>query len=61
MMLYLDEIINCFVCAANNLCAVLDCEYVCRSSLEGGACACPDGKKLANNSRTCIGNRITVL
>ena len=44
--------------AANSLCASLDCEYVCRSSLEGGSCACPDGKKLANDSRSCIGKDI---
>ena len=44
------------VFTATTLCSSLGCEYDCRSSLEGGVCVCPEGKKVANDSRTCIGN-----
>lgn len=40
---------------ATTLCSSLLCEHECRSSLEGGVCVCPEGKKVANDSRTCIG------
>ena len=48
----------CIFCllSATTLCSSLGCEYDCRSSLEGGVCVCPEGKKVANDSRTCIGN-----
>jgi low density lipoprotein-related protein 2 len=36
------------------LCASLGCEFSCRPSLEGGACSCPIGKKVGNDSRSCI-------
>jgi len=35
-------------------CASLGCDHACRSSLEGGVCFCPNGKKVANDSRSCI-------
>merc|ERR1719352_636765 len=39
---------------SNSLCASLGCEFSCRPSLEGGACSCPVGKKVSNDSRSCI-------
>ena len=50
---------NPFLVTATTLCSSLGCEYECRSSLEGGICVCPEGKKVANDSRTCIGKIIT--
>ena len=44
-----------FSFTATTLCSSLGCEHECRSSLEGGICVCPEGKKVANDSRTCIG------
>ena len=41
--------------AAKTLCGSLGCEHECKSSLEGGVCTCPQGKKLANDTKTCIG------
>jgi len=32
----------------------LQCEDDCRASLEGGACTCPKGKKVADDGRTCV-------
>ncbi|XP_060535234.1 low-density lipoprotein receptor-related protein 2 [Cylas formicarius] len=34
-------------------CPSLGCEYKCQASLTGGSCACPDGKVLAGDNRTC--------
>ncbi|CAA9998006.1 unnamed protein product [Nesidiocoris tenuis] len=45
-----DEVVAC----SNSNCMALDCEYKCQSSLNGGACYCPEGKRVANDSRTCI-------
>jgi len=39
---------------SNSLCSSLGCEFECRSSLEGGTCTCPVGKKVGNDSRSCI-------
>ena len=47
-----------FSFTATTLCSSLGCEHECRSSLEGGICVCPEGKKVANDSRTCIGKII---
>lgn len=41
--------------SAKNLCSSLGCEYSCKSSLEGGTCVCPKGMKVANDSRSCVG------
>uniref|UniRef100_A0A3B4B3M5 Low density lipoprotein receptor-related protein 2b n=1 Tax=Periophthalmus magnuspinnatus TaxID=409849 RepID=A0A3B4B3M5_9GOBI len=35
-------------------CSTLSCEYVCHPSPQGGACYCPDGFIVANDSRTCV-------
>ncbi|CAG2063656.1 unnamed protein product, partial [Timema podura] len=35
-------------------CSSLGCEYKCQASLTGGACYCPEGRKVANDSRSCI-------
>ncbi|KAK0132820.1 Low-density lipoprotein receptor-related protein 2 [Merluccius polli] len=35
-------------------CAALSCEYRCHSSPQGGACYCPDGFIVANDSRSCV-------
>ena len=40
---------------ATTLCTSLNCEHDCKSSLEGGVCTCPKGKKVANDSKSCIG------
>ncbi|CAH1397949.1 unnamed protein product [Nezara viridula] len=40
-------------CSTSN-CNTLSCEYKCQASLNGGTCYCPEGKKIANDSRTCI-------
>ena len=45
-----------YLFAAKSLCSTLGCEHECVPSLEGGVCICPEGKKVANDSRTCIGN-----
>ena len=36
------------------MCSSLNCEFTCKSSLEGGVCTCQTGQKLANDSRTCV-------
>uniref|UniRef100_A0A665WHY5 Low density lipoprotein receptor-related protein 2b n=1 Tax=Echeneis naucrates TaxID=173247 RepID=A0A665WHY5_ECHNA len=36
-------------------CSTLSCEYLCHPSPEGGACYCPDGFIVANDSRSCAG------
>ncbi len=33
----------------------MNCEHDCKKSLEGGVCTCPEGKKVANDTRTCVG------
>lgn len=38
-----------------NQCSALSCEYRCHPSPQGGACYCPDGFTVANDSRTCVG------
>ncbi|XP_066998103.2 low-density lipoprotein receptor-related protein 2 [Anabrus simplex] len=35
-------------------CSALGCEYKCQASLTGGSCYCPEGRKVANDSRSCI-------
>ena len=40
--------------SASTLCDSLNCEFTCKSSLEGGVCTCQTGQKLANDSRTCV-------
>ncbi|XP_059387967.1 low-density lipoprotein receptor-related protein 2 [Carassius carassius] len=35
-------------------CSALSCEYRCHPSPQGGACYCPDGFTVANDSRTCV-------
>lgn len=36
-------------------CPALGCEYKCQASPTGGACYCPEGRKIGNDSKTCIG------
>ena len=43
---------DCFT--ATTLCKSLSCEYDCKPSLDGGVCTCPDGKKLSNDTKTCL-------
>lgn len=40
-------------CSTHN-CPTLGCQYKCQASLNGGACYCQEGKRVANDSRTCI-------
>ncbi|XP_028331825.1 low-density lipoprotein receptor-related protein 2 [Gouania willdenowi] len=35
-------------------CSALSCEYLCHPSPQGGACYCPDGFIVANDSRSCV-------
>ncbi|XP_063240571.1 low-density lipoprotein receptor-related protein 2 [Bacillus rossius redtenbacheri] len=35
-------------------CPALGCEYKCQASLKGGTCYCPEGRKVANDSRSCV-------
>uniref|UniRef100_W5N103 Low-density lipoprotein receptor-related protein 2 n=1 Tax=Lepisosteus oculatus TaxID=7918 RepID=W5N103_LEPOC len=35
-------------------CSLLSCEFRCHPSPQGGACYCPDGFIVANDSRTCV-------
>ncbi|XP_076154846.1 low-density lipoprotein receptor-related protein 2 [Alosa pseudoharengus] len=35
-------------------CSALSCEYRCHATPQGGACYCPDGYIVANDSRTCV-------
>ncbi|KAF0767414.1 low-density lipoprotein receptor-related protein 2, partial [Aphis craccivora] len=35
-------------------CPALGCEYKCQASPTGGSCYCPEGRKIANDSKTCI-------
>ncbi|CAB3367800.1 Hypothetical predicted protein [Cloeon dipterum] len=39
---------------SNASCPGLGCKYKCQASLTGGVCYCPDGQKLANDSKSCI-------
>uniref|UniRef100_A0A671Q6S8 Low-density lipoprotein receptor-related protein 2-like n=1 Tax=Sinocyclocheilus anshuiensis TaxID=1608454 RepID=A0A671Q6S8_9TELE len=39
---------------SNSTCSALSCEYRCHPSPQGGACYCPDGFTVANDSRTCV-------
>ncbi|XP_046995596.1 low-density lipoprotein receptor-related protein 2 [Schistocerca americana] len=39
---------------STNSCPALGCEYKCQASLTGGSCYCPEGRSLANDSRTCV-------
>uniref|UniRef100_A0A3Q3MKS2 Low-density lipoprotein receptor-related protein 2 n=1 Tax=Mastacembelus armatus TaxID=205130 RepID=A0A3Q3MKS2_9TELE len=36
-------------------CSTLSCEFFCHPSPQGGACYCPDGFIVANDSRSCTG------
>ncbi|XP_046659437.1 low-density lipoprotein receptor-related protein 2 [Homalodisca vitripennis] len=40
-------------CSTSN-CAALNCEYKCQASLNGGTCYCSEGRKVSNDSRSCI-------
>lgn len=40
---------------ATSRCGLLACEHDCKSSLEGGTCTCPKGKKISSDGRTCEG------
>lgn len=40
-------------CSTNN-CPALNCEYKCQASLNGGQCYCPSGKKIDEDSRSCV-------
>ncbi|TDG98033.1 hypothetical protein EPR50_G00214030 [Perca flavescens] len=35
-------------------CSALSCEFHCHTSPQGGACYCPDGFTVANDSRSCV-------
>ncbi|XP_057682782.1 low-density lipoprotein receptor-related protein 2 [Corythoichthys intestinalis] len=35
-------------------CSALSCEYLCHVSPQGGACYCPDGFIVGNDSRSCV-------
>uniref|UniRef100_A0A3P8PZF7 Low density lipoprotein receptor-related protein 2b n=1 Tax=Astatotilapia calliptera TaxID=8154 RepID=A0A3P8PZF7_ASTCA len=35
-------------------CSALSCEFYCHPSPQGGACYCPDGFIVANDSRSCV-------
>uniref|UniRef100_A0A8C6P698 Low density lipoprotein receptor-related protein 2b n=1 Tax=Nothobranchius furzeri TaxID=105023 RepID=A0A8C6P698_NOTFU len=35
-------------------CSVLSCEFLCHPSPQGGACYCPEGFIVANDSRSCV-------
>lgn len=49
------DIIACiFIFTAHHSCPSLGCEYKCQASLTGGACYCPDGRKLAPDNKTCV-------
>ncbi|XP_030630936.1 low-density lipoprotein receptor-related protein 2 [Chanos chanos] len=37
-----------------NQCSALSCEYRCHATPQGGACYCPDGFIVANDSRSCV-------
>uniref|UniRef100_A0A3Q3BE47 Low-density lipoprotein receptor-related protein 2-like n=1 Tax=Kryptolebias marmoratus TaxID=37003 RepID=A0A3Q3BE47_KRYMA len=39
-----------------NQCSALSCEFHCHPSPQGGACYCPDGFIVANDSRSCVYN-----
>ncbi|KAI5717758.1 hypothetical protein M8J77_010754 [Diaphorina citri] len=41
------------VCSTKS-CSLLNCEFTCQASPTGGVCQCPEGQKVANDSRTCI-------
>lgn len=36
-------------------CSALSCEYRCHTTPQGGACFCPEGYIVANDSRSCVG------
>ncbi|XP_070148921.1 low-density lipoprotein receptor-related protein 2 [Polyergus mexicanus] len=39
---------------STSMCGSLGCQHKCQASLNGGACYCPEGRILANDSRMCI-------
>ena len=41
--------------SATSRCTSLSCEHDCKSSLEGGVCTCPKGRKLSQDGRSCEG------
>uniref|UniRef100_A0A3B4FXS2 Low-density lipoprotein receptor-related protein 2 n=1 Tax=Pundamilia nyererei TaxID=303518 RepID=A0A3B4FXS2_9CICH len=41
---------------AQQTCSALSCEFYCHPSPQGGACYCPDGFIVANDSRSCVYN-----
>ncbi len=43
--------------SATSRCTSLSCEHDCKSSLEGGVCTCPKGRKLSQDGRTCEGKK----
>lgn len=49
---------NLFYFSATILCNSLGCQHKCQASPAGGVCSCPEGRILANDSRSCIGKII---
>jgi len=47
--------IKFFYYIATSMCGSLGCQHKCQASPTGGTCYCPEGRILANDSRTCIG------
>ncbi|KAJ8668102.1 hypothetical protein QAD02_009765, partial [Eretmocerus hayati] len=45
-----DEVAAC----STHMCNTLNCQYQCQASPTGGVCYCPEGRILANDSRSCI-------
>jgi low density lipoprotein-related protein 2 len=39
---------------SKTLCSSLECEYDCKESLDGGVCVCQTGRKLSNDTKTCV-------
>lgn len=59
MLLFFKKAYFYFVCfTATSNCPTLECEYKCQASLNGGACYCPEGKKIDTNNKSCIGKCI---
>ncbi|KAL7294867.1 hypothetical protein TKK_0011791 [Trichogramma kaykai] len=45
-----DEEVAC----STHMCSTLGCQFQCQASMTGGVCYCPEGRVLANDSRSCI-------
>lgn len=50
-----DTNLYTFDFSATANCPALNCEYKCQASPTGGTCYCPEGRKVSNDTRTCIG------